>query len=196
MLLTPLENFGRLSTFPHYRNHWLCLLNIPWLPCNSGMWIPLNLSVCSSFYPLSVQFSSVAQLCLTLCSPMDCSMPGIPVLHHLPELAQTYLHWVGDAIQPSHPLLSPSPPAFNLSQHQGLFQWIRKWQPTLVFFPGESHGRGAWQATVHGVTRVGHDLATKERERERESSLHQVAKVLEFQLQHQTYPWTPRTDLL
>ena len=113
----------------------------------------------------SVQLSSVAQLCLTLCDPMDCSMPGIPVLHQLLELAQTHVHWVGDALQPSHPLLSPSPPAFNLSQHQGLFQWRRKWEPTPVFLPGESHERGAWQATVHGVQRVGHYLATRERDR-------------------------------
>jgi len=66
---------------------------------------------------------SVTRLCSTLCDPMDCSTPGFPVLHHLPELAQTHVHWVGDAIQPSHPLSSPSP-AFNLSQHQGLFQWV------------------------------------------------------------------------
>ena len=72
----------------------------------------------------SVQFSSVAQLCPTLCNPMDCSTSGFPVLHHLPELAQTHVHWVGDAIQQSHPLSSPSPPAFNLSQDQGLFQWV------------------------------------------------------------------------
>ena len=70
------------------------------------------------------QFSSVAQSCLTLCDPMDCSTPGFPVHHQLPELAQIHVHWVGDAIQLSHPLLSPSPPAFNLSQHQGLFQWV------------------------------------------------------------------------
>ena len=67
---------------------------------------------------------SVAQLCLTLCYPMNCSMPGFPVLHHLPELAQTHVHWVGDGIKPSHPLSSRSPPAFNLSQNQGLFQWV------------------------------------------------------------------------
>ena len=66
--------------------------------------------------------SSVAQLCLTLCDPMDCSMPGFRVHHQLPELAQTHVHRVSDAIQPSHPLSCPSPPAFNLSQHQGLFQ--------------------------------------------------------------------------
>ena len=65
--------------------------------------------------------SSVAQLCPNLCNPMDCSIPGFPVHHQLLELAQTQVHWVGDAIQPCHPLLSPSPPAFNFSQHQGLF---------------------------------------------------------------------------
>ena len=88
----------------------------------------------------SVKFS---QLCMTLWKPMDCSTPGFPVHHQLPELAQTHVHWVGEAIQPSHPLSSPSPLAFNLSQHQGLFQWV--------------------------------------------SSSHQVAKVLEFQLQHQSF---------
>ena len=70
----------------------------------------------------SVQFSSVAQSCLTLCDPMNHSMPGLPVHHQLPESTQTHVHRVGDAIQPSHPLLYPSPPALNLSQHQGLFQ--------------------------------------------------------------------------
>ena len=99
-----------------------------------------------------LQFSSVTQLCPTLCNPMDCSMPGLPVHHQLPEFTQTHVHWIGSAIQLTHPLSSPSPPALNLSQHQGLFQWV--------------------------------------------SSLHQVAKVLEFQLQHQSFQWTPRTDLL
>ena len=89
----------------------------------------------------SVRFGSVAQLCLILCDPMICSPPGLPVHHQLPELTQIHVHRVSDAIQPSHPLLSPSLPAFNISQHQGLFKWV--------------------------------------------SSLHQVAKVLEFQLQHQ-----------
>ena len=69
----------------------------------------------------SVRFSSVAQLCSTLCDPMDCSMPGFPVHHQLSELAQTHVHQVSDAIQPPHPL-PPSSFAFNLSQHQGLFQ--------------------------------------------------------------------------
>ena len=94
---------------------------------------------------------SVIQSCPTLCDPMDSSTPGFPVLHHLPEFAQTNIHWVSiDAIQPSHPLSPSSHPAFTLSQHQGLFQWI--------------------------------------------SSLHQVAKVLEFQLQHQSFQWIFRVD--
>ena len=101
---------------------------------------------------MHVQFSSVPQSCLTLCDPMDRSTPGLPVHHQLPEFTQTHVHWVGDTIQLSHPLLSPSSPALNLSQHQGLFKWV--------------------------------------------SSSHQVAKVLEFQLQHQSFQWTPRTDLL
>ena len=73
---------------------------------------------------LILQFSSVAQSCLTLCDPMDCGTPEFPVHHQLLEHAQTQVHQVEDAIQPSCPLPSPSPPAFNLSQHQGLFQWV------------------------------------------------------------------------
>ena len=113
----------------------------------SANYLP-SLSVCLTVYKMSlkmainkgIQFSSVAQSCqTTLSSPMDCSRkPGFPVYHQLPKLAQTHIHRVGDVIQPSHPLSFPSPPAFNLSQHQGLFQWV--------------------------------------------SCLHQVAKVLEFQL--------------
>ena len=94
----------------------------------------------------------ITQSCLTLCDPRDWSRPGFPVLHHLPELAQTHVLWVSDAIQPSYPLSSPSPPAFSLSQHQGLFQWV--------------------------------------------SSSHQVTKVLELQLQHQSFQWIFRTDFL
>ena len=100
----------------------------------------------------SVQFSSVAQLCPTLCDPMNRSMPGLPVYHQLPEFTQTHVHQVGDAIQPSHPLLSSSPPAPNSSEHQSLFQWI--------------------------------------------NSSHEVAKVLEFQLQHHSFQRNPRADLL
>ena len=81
--------------------------------CNPGKLISFS----------SVQFSLVAQSCLTW-DPKDCSTPGFPVHHQLPELTQTHVHRVGDAIQPSHSLSSPSPPAFNLSQHQGLFQWV------------------------------------------------------------------------
>ena len=106
-----------------------------------------NKYICSS-----VQFSSVAQSCLTLCNPMNHSTPGLPAHHQLLKPIQTHVHWVGDAIQPFHPLLSPSPPVPNPSQHQGLFQWV--------------------------------------------NSSHKVAKVLEFQLQHQSFQWTPRTDLL
>ena len=96
----------------------------------------------------SVQFNSVAQSCLTLWPHES----DLPVHHQLPEFTQTHVHRVGDAIQPSHPLSSPSPPAPTPSQHQGLFQWV--------------------------------------------SSSHEVAKVLEFQPQHQSFQWTPRTDLL
>ena len=98
------------------------------------------------------QFSSVTQLCPTLCDPMNRSTPGLPVHHQLLEFTQTHVHRVGDAIQSSHPLSSPSPPAPDASEHQGLFQWI--------------------------------------------SSSHEVAKVLVFQPQHQSFQWTPRTDLL
>ena len=87
---------------------------------NSNLWPqssdPLTLKGLN--YKLSVQFNSVAQSCLTVCDPMNRSMPGLPVHHQLPKSTQTHVHWVGDAIQPSHPLLSPSPPALNVSQHQ------------------------------------------------------------------------------
>ena len=107
----------------------------------------INLNLCVYFW-----FSSVAQLCQTLCNRTDCSTSGLLVHHQLPEFTQSHVHWVGDAIQPSHTLSSPSPPTFNLSQHQGLFKWV--------------------------------------------SSLHQVAKVLELHLQHQSFQWIFGTDLL
>ena len=106
----------------------------------------------NKFYITTTQFSSVAQSCPTLWNPMSHSTPGLPVHHQLPESTQTHVHCVSDAIQPSHPLSSPSPPALNLSHHQSLFRWV--------------------------------------------STSHEVAKVLEFQLQHQSFQWTPRTDLL
>ena len=74
--------------------------------------------------PVVVQFSSVTQSCSTLWNPMNCSTLGLPIQHQLPEPTQTHVHWVSGAIQPSHPLSSPSPLAFDLSQHQGLFKWV------------------------------------------------------------------------
>ena len=95
---------------------------------------------------MSVQFSSVAQSCLTLCDPMNHSTPGLPVHQQLPESTQTHIHSVGDAIQPSHPLSSPSPPAPNPSQHQGLFQestlcmrWPKYWSFSFSISPSNEH---------------------------------------------------------
>ena len=90
----------------------------------------------------SVQFSSIAQLCPTLCDPMNHSTPGLPVHHQLLESTQTHVYWVGDAIQPSHPLSSPSPPALNLSQHQGLFKWVSSSHQVVFSFnisPSSEH---------------------------------------------------------
>ena len=83
------------------------------------VWVKLFYFDCDS-----LQFSSVTKLCLILCDPMDCSMPGLPVHHQLSEVTQTHVHWVSDAIQPSHPLSSSFPHTFNISQHQGLFKWV------------------------------------------------------------------------
>ena len=101
---------------------------------------------CQIIHLLSLQFSSVAQLCLTLCNPMDCSMAGLPFRHQLLELTQTHVHWVGDAIQPSHPLSSPFPPAFSLSQHLGLFfesilcvRWPKYWNFSFSIIPSNEH---------------------------------------------------------
>ena len=105
-----------------------------WRLSQSPYWkLQLSNHLCSQFFlfcfifPIalqSVQFSWVAQSFPTLCDPMDCSTPGLPVHHQFPEFTQTHVHWVDDAIQPSHPLSSPSPPAPNPSQNQGLFQWV------------------------------------------------------------------------
>ena len=105
------------------------------------------ITICSDF-----QYSLVAQSCPTLCDPMNRSTPGFPVHHQLPKFTQTHVHWLGDAIQPSHLLSSTSPPAFNLSQHQGIFQWV--------------------------------------------SSSHQVAKILELQIQYQSFQWIFSADFL
>ena len=122
------DSRARLKLNPGSVTYWLCGL------CYLSFLCP-NFLIC--------QFSSVAQSCPILCNSMNRSMPGLPVHHQLPESTQTHVCWVGDAIQPPHPLLSPSPPALNLSQHEDLFKWV--------------------------------------------SSSDQVAKVLEFQLQHQSY---------
>ena len=119
--------------------------------CGTPGFPVLHCKVLIQSFLLLGQFSSVAQLCPTPCDPIDCRMPGFPVHHQLPELAQTHVHQVSDALQPSYPLSSPSP-AFSLSQHQGLFQWV--------------------------------------------SSSHQVAKVLELQLQHQSFQWIFSIDFL
>ena len=98
------------------------------------------------FVGYSVQFSSVTQSFPTLCDPMNRSMSGVIVYHQLPESTQTHVHWVGDAIQPSHPLSSPSPPTFNLSQHQGLFKWVsssirwpKYWSFSFSLSPSNEH---------------------------------------------------------
>ena len=93
-------------------------------PCFSNPEIPhMWFLIECTLFPI-FQFSSVTQSCPTLCNPMNHSTPGLPVHHQFPESTQTHVHWVGDAIQPSHPLSSPSPPVLNLFQHQGLFKWV------------------------------------------------------------------------
>ena len=120
------------------KSSWELFFDLFWrLPAFFDSWLPL------------VQFSSGFQSCPTFCNLMDCSTPGFPVHHQLLEVTQMHVHWVGDAIQSSHPVSSLSP-AFNHSQRQDLFKWV--------------------------------------------SSSQQVAKVLEFQLQHQSFPWIFKTD--
>ena len=99
----------------------------------------MYICICIESKHIDVQVSLATQSCPTLCDPRDCSMPGFPVHHQLLEPAQTHVHRVSDVIQPSHPLLSPSPPAFNLSQHQDLFQWVSSsHQMAKVFGPSAS----------------------------------------------------------
>ena len=116
------------------------------------LWTPELWLLCYNFVIKDISISSITQSCPTLCYPMNRSIPGLPVHHQLVESTQTHVHWVSDAIQPSHPLSFTSPSALNLAQNQGLFQWV--------------------------------------------SSSHQVAKVLEFQLQHHSFQWIFRTDFL
>ena len=127
------RRYGSCSRSIKYNWRKMLICNYIWyFPCNS---VQFSCSVVSNTF-----------------DPMDCSTPGLPAQYQLSEFMQTHVHWVGDAIQPSPPLSSPSPPVFNLSQHQGLFKWV--------------------------------------------SSLHQVAKVLELQLQHHSFQWIFRTDLI
>ena len=131
--------------FQYHKVHVKCNTVHMWWVCVSVF----VLCVCMCVCVYSVQFSLSVR---SFCDPLDYSKQGLPVHRQLPECTQTHVHWVGDTIQPSHPLSSPSPPALNLSQHQGLFKSV--------------------------------------------SSLHQVTKVLEFQLQHQSFQWLFRTDFL
>ena len=105
-------------------------------------------------FPFISQFSSVVQSCLTLCDPMDCSMPGLPVHHQLPELAQIHVHLVGDAIQPSHPLSSPSP-TFNFSQHQDLFKWSVRIRPEYWSFTFSIRSSNEYSGLISFTTDVG-----------------------------------------
>ena len=142
--LTPLHKIASCLIYYAYNFHLFLV---------TRMYAPKSRSLCQFIcWCIWGYISYVTQSCLTLCDPMNHSMSGLPVHHQLLEFTWTHVHWVGDAIQSSHPLLSPSPPAFNLSQNHSLFKWV--------------------------------------------SSSHQVAKVVEFQLQHQSFQWTPRTDFL
>ena len=151
IFLTQGLDFGLL----HYRQI-LYQLSYQVSPLNTELHInnpsPSLEPICLWANILSIQFSSVTQSCPTLCNSMNHRTPGLPVHHQLPEFTQTHVYQVSDAIRPSHPLSSPSPPAPHPYQHQSFFQWV--------------------------------------------NSLHEMAKVLKFQLQHQSFQWTPRTDLL
>jgi len=149
---------------PCFSDLWSGLHCQPWVSCDgnldlsdpeSTLPLPWGMEKRSWFilkWEIHSELSSVTQSCPTLCNSMDCNTPGLPVHHQLPELTQTHVHQVGDVIQLSHPLSSPFPPTFNLSQHQGLSPQV--------------------------------------------NSSNQVAKVLELQLQHQSFQWIFRTDFL
>ena len=136
--------WSSVSCFLHYNGNLIMknstFLSIKW--STNSFWY--HSQVLSLF--VSVQFSSVAQSCLILCDPMDCSMPGFPVHHQLPELTQTQDHQIGDAIQLSHPLLSPSPPALNPSQHQVFskesvlhIRWPKYWSFSFSISPSNEY---------------------------------------------------------
>ena len=143
-----------LQLVQHSKVNYCNLSSINLLKTKNHMVIWINVEKVSDKiqHPFMICCCSVTKLCSTVSDPVNCSSPGFPVLYYLPEFEQTHVCWVSDAIHPFHPLSSPSPPALNLSQHQGLFQWI--------------------------------------------GSSHQVAKVLELQLQHQSFQWIFRIDFL
>ena len=147
LVLWPIFWLGHLF-FWNWAAEAACVF-LRWILCQL-----LHLLSFSPFLPFFLFcFIAVQSLCrVWLCDPVDCSTPGFPDLHHLLEFAQTHVHWFGDTIQPSYPLSPPSPLSLNLSQHQGLFQWV---DPS-----------------------------------------HQVAEVLELQLQHQSFQWIFRVDFL
>ena len=142
------------STFESQLVNYCNLSSINLLKTKNHMVIWINVEKVSDKiqHPFMICCCSVTKLCSTVSDPVNCSSPGFPVLYYLPEFEQTHVCWVSDAIHPFHPLSSPSPPTLNLSQYQGLFQWI--------------------------------------------GSSHQVAKVLELQLQHQSFQWVFRIDFL
>ena len=147
--------------FQSFALSWCVSIKMKWVSCRQYAFFKIHLVTSSLligefnsfiFKVINDPCSSVQLLSRIWLFVWHCSILGFPVHHQIPELVQTHVHWVSDAIQPSHPLSSPSLPAFNLSQHQGLFQWV--------------------------------------------SSLHQVAKILELQLQHQSFQWIFRTYFL
>ena len=143
--------FKETENISHFQMTKIHILRVP-QAANLNSWDFGPMQKSSLTFVICCCCCSVAKSRPTLCDPVDCSTPGFPVLHHLLEFAQTHVHWVSDAAEPSHPLSAPSPPTFNLSQYQSLFQCV-----------GPSH---------------------------------QVAKILELQLQHQSFQWIFRTDFL
>ena len=148
----------------------------------------------------SVQFSSVAQSCLTLCNPMNRSTPGLPAHHQLPEFTQTHAHRVSDAIQSSHPLSSPSPPAPNPSQHQGLFHWVSSlheyWSFSFSISPSNEHpGLISFRMDWLDLLTVQGTLKSLFQHHSSKASIFQRSAFLTVQISH-TYMTTRKTIAL